>query len=165
MSIAAQQGYLTYGIEPNSQEAGYAVENGINIIGSTIDSMSTSEELFNIVTLWDVLEHIQQPVNYLSSLRGLLADKGLVFVQVPTSDSLASRIMREDCNMYDGIEHLTLFSSSSLDKAFKQAGFTVLQKIVISEVHAITNYLSYQKDPYLSTPAFLSDQTFYLAII
>jgi cyclopropane fatty-acyl-phospholipid synthase-like methyltransferase len=153
LSIAAHQGYAAMGIEPNSQEAGYARRNGVNIIGSTIDDLSASNELFDVITLWDVLEHIQHPVDYIAKLRLLLNQYGLVFVQVPTSDSLAARIMREDCNMFDGIEHLTLFSSRSLDTAFQSAGFTCVAKsTVISEIHAITNYLSYQSDPYLDAP-------------
>ena len=164
LSIAAQQGYTAFGIEPNSREAGYALKNGVNVIGSTIDNLSDGKEIFNVITLWDVLEHIQQPVDYLSALRPLLSRHGLVFVQVPTSDSLAARILRENCNMFDGIEHLTLFSRGSLDIAFQKAGFTCLARsTVISEIHAITNYLSYQSNPYLDTPLlpfkldFLSD--------
>jgi SAM-dependent methyltransferase len=155
LSIAAQQGYDAFGIEPNSREASYALKNGINVIGSTIDNLSATKETFDVITLWDVLEHIRQPVGYISILRSLLSKHGLVFVQVPTSDSLAARIMRENCNMFDGIEHLTLFSLGSLDIAFQKAGFTCLAKnTVISEIHAITNYLSYQSDPYLDTPSF-----------
>jgi SAM-dependent methyltransferase len=153
LSVASQHGFDAFGIEPNAQESSYAINHGIKVIGSTIDNLSATEVSFNIITLWDVLEHIREPVIYLSKLRSLLREQGLVFVQVPTSDSLAARIMRADCNMFDGIEHLTLFSANSLDIAFKEAGFTCLaKKSVISEIHAITNYLSYQVDPYLGKP-------------
>jgi len=154
LSIAAQQGYDAFGIEPNSQEARYALMNGINVVGSTIDDLSAAKGSFDVITLWDVLEHIRNPVDYLSTLRSLLNKRGLVFVQVPTSDSLAARILRDKCNMFDGIEHLTLFSSRSLDAAFQNSGFSCLaKKTVISEIHAITNFLGYQADPYLGTPS------------
>jgi len=55
--------------------------------------------------------------------------------------------------MFDGIEHLTLFSAHSLDIAFDKAGYTLVDRqSVISESHALRNYLSYEKDPYLSAP-------------
>jgi SAM-dependent methyltransferase len=153
LSIAAQDGLEAFGIEPNAQEARYAVTNGIQVIGSTIDDLTHEERGFDVITLWDVLEHILEPMSYVENLRVLLRNKGLIFVQVPTSDSLAARILRDKCNMFDGIEHLTLFSSKSLDIAFEKAGFTCLAKqSVISEIHAITNYLSYQADPYLDAP-------------
>lgn len=149
LSIAAEHGLDCYGIEPNRQEVVYAIDNGINVIGSTISDLG--DLTFDAITLWDVLEHIRRPVAYLQQLRSHLNPNGLIFVQVPTSDSLAARIMREACNMFDGIEHLTLFSAASLDAAFSQAGLKCITKYtVISEIYAIRNYLSYSIDPYLS---------------
>jgi hypothetical protein len=52
--------------------------------------------------------------------------------------------------MFDGIEHLTLFSKYSLNIAFIQAGFTPKTSCsIISDDFAINNYLSYEEDPYL----------------
>ncbi|MBD2548376.1 methyltransferase domain-containing protein [Microcystis elabens FACHB-917] len=148
LSIAAEQGLDVFGIEPNRQEVNYAINNGINILGSTISDLG--DLTFDAITLWDVLEHIRRPVGYLEMLRSHLNPNGLIFVQVPSCDSLAARIMREACNMFDGIEHLTLFSATSLDAAFSQAGLKCLSKqTVISDIYAIRNYLSYEVDPYL----------------
>jgi len=152
LKIANERGYDPYGLEPNRLEASYATDQGLNILGRTIDDLPDHSD-FSVVTLWDVLEHISHPILYLKRLRSLLSPSGLVFVQVPTSDSLAARIMRETCNMFDGIEHLTLFSAHSLDIAFDSAGYTLVSRhSVISESHALSNFLSYQRDPYLSIP-------------
>jgi len=152
LKIASERGYDTYGLEPNKLEAAYAADLGLNILGRTIDDLPIQLD-FSVVTLWDVLEHIPEPISYLKHLRSHLSSSGLVFVQVPTSDSLAARVLRETCNMFDGIEHLTLFSAHSLDMAFEKSGYTLVgRQSVISESHALSNYLSYEQDPYLSTP-------------
>lgn len=152
LSIASKQGFVTSGIEPNAEESAYASEHGIKILGSTISDLDNSQK-FDVITLWDVLEHIREPINYLQRLQSHLNPTGLVFVQIPSSDSLAARIMRDSCNMFDGIEHLTLFSAFSLDMTFMKAGFTRIDsKSVISELYALQNYLSYERDPYLGTP-------------
>ncbi len=58
--------------------------------------------------------------------------------------------MREKCNMFDGIEHLTLFSAFSLNLCFEQAGLSPLfHSSVITDSFALNNYLSYESDPYL----------------
>lgn len=148
LSIAKDKGFISSGIEPNYLESSYAKNAGINIIGSTINDIPKTQ-IFDVITMWDVLEHIDSPINYLKQLTRLLTPGGIVFVQVPTCDSLAARILRSECNMFDGIEHLTLFSSLSLDKAFTEAGFTLAsKKTVISEQFAISNYLNYEQDPY-----------------
>ena len=99
-------------------------------MGRTIDDLSKQSN-FSVVTLWDVLEHIPDPISYLKCLKSNLCSSGLVFVQVPTSDSLAARVLREDCNMFDGIEHLTLFSALSLDIAFEKAGYILVNRVVL----------------------------------
>jgi SAM-dependent methyltransferase len=154
LSIAAQEGFDVFGVEPNRKESASAANNGIRILGSTIRDLTLNAR-FDAITLWDVLEHVRDPVSYLSTLRSYLQPNGFLFVQVPSSDSLAARIMREACNMFDGIEHLTLFSAHSLDLACHQAGLIPLGKeSVISEIHALRNYLSYGRDPYLCKPTF-----------
>jgi 2-polyprenyl-3-methyl-5-hydroxy-6-metoxy-1,4-benzoquinol methylase len=152
LKIASERGYDIHGLEPNKLEASYAVEQGLNIVGRTIDDLPDNSK-FSLITLWDVLEHIHDPILYLKRLKSHLSLSGLVFVQVPTSDSLAARVLREVCNMFDGIEHLTLFSARSLDIAFEKAGYALVNRqSVISESHALRNYLSFEQDPYLSTP-------------
>ena len=55
--------------------------------------------------------------------------------------------------MFDGIEHLTLFSAHSLDLAFSKAGYALVDRqSVISESQVLQNFMSYASDPYLSQP-------------
>jgi len=149
LSLAQQFGYQAYGIEPNILESEFATANQINILGKTIDDIHSSMK-FDVITMWDVLEHIDSPVKYISKLTSYLNPGGTIFVQIPTSDSLAAKIMRDKCNMFDGIEHLTLFSKKSLQRCFAQSSFSLAEyKSVISDQFAISNYLAYEVDPYL----------------
>ena len=104
------------------------------------------------------MEHIDSPSDFINKLKLLLNPGGLVFIQVPTSESLAARIMRDKCNMFDGIEHLTLFSRKSLMRCFSNCGFDPLEaKSVITDSFAIDNYLNYEIDPYLPSNPNLQD--------
>lgn len=156
LSMTADRGYVGFGVEPNAKEPLYAREHGINVVGKTIYDLSVHEK-YDVITMWDVLEHIDSPVDYIQKLKHYLSPGGVIFVQVPTCDSIAARIMREKSNMFDGIEHLTLFSNKSLDLCFSRSGFIKLNtKSVISDVFALKNYLLYEADPYLpssSTPS------------
>ena len=150
--VANLNGFIAKGIEPNDIESEYAIKEGINVVGKTIDDLS-EKDLFDVMTMWDVLEHIPNPIEFLIKLKPYLNQNGLVFVQVPTSDSLAAKVLQKNCNMFDGLTHLTLFGKKSLDLAFSKAGYEMISyETVISETHAISNYLSYAKDPYLDTP-------------
>lgn len=149
LSIATSRGYNAFGVEPNKLESSHAKDNGINIIGSTIEDIPKNLK-FNVISMWDVLEHIDSPSNFIGNLKSILYPGGIVLIQVPTSESLAARIMRDKCNMFDGIEHLTLFSRKSLMRCFSNCGFEYLNaKSVITDSFAIGNYLNYELDPYL----------------
>ena len=51
--------------------------------------------------------------------------------------------------MFDGIEHLTLFSLKSLKKCFIKAKMKPLNaRSVITDSFAIKNYLNFERDPY-----------------
>ena len=119
LSIAQERDFTTYGVEPNELEADYAIQNNINIIGKTIDDIPDSLK-FDVITMWDVLEHISNPVEFIRKLKTYLTDKGVIFVQIPTCDSLAARIMRDKCNMFDGIEHLTSLVPTALISALSK---------------------------------------------
>ncbi len=151
MSLAIKHSFFAYGIEPNNLERMSAEAKGLEILGKTIEDLP-SDAMFDVITLWDVLEHIPDPVSYVESLSQHLSTGGIVFIQVPTCDSLSARILQEKCNMFDGIEHLTLFSHKSLSMCFEQAGYSmVTSRSVISDKFAINNHLSYEANPYLPT--------------
>jgi 2-polyprenyl-3-methyl-5-hydroxy-6-metoxy-1,4-benzoquinol methylase len=148
LNIAREQGWKTFGLELNSAEIKAAIGAGHHVLQTTIDQASFAER-FEAITLWDVFEHIKDGFSFLSSTRRLLAPGGIVFIQSPSRDALAARIMREHCNMFDGLEHVNLYGERQLSVLAERAGFKVAHfSSVISEVGVMNNFLSYD-DPYL----------------
>ncbi|NQT21326.1 MAG: methyltransferase domain-containing protein [Planctomycetes bacterium] len=54
-----------------------------NIICGRIEKTDLPEGSFDIITLWDVIEHIPQPDQFLSCLMPLLKDDGFLFAHTP----------------------------------------------------------------------------------
>nr|NJM04384.1 class I SAM-dependent methyltransferase [Desulfobacula sp.] len=107
------------------------------------------EKKFNAVTLWDVFEHIKDGESYLDMMKNHLAEDGVIFLQIPSSDSLAAKILQEKCNMFDGLEHVNLYGAKTIERLADRCGLAVLDiQTVISEIGVINNYFSYE-DPYL----------------
>jgi len=148
LNIAREQGWKTFGLELNSAEIKAAIGAGHRVLQTTIDQ-AVFDERFEAITLWDVFEHIKDGFSFLGATRRLLAPGGVVFIQSPSRDALAARIMREHCNMFDGLEHVNLYGESQLSVLAERAGFKVVHfSSVISEVGVMNNFLSYD-DPYL----------------
>ncbi len=110
-------GCLALGIEPGRAYRRYARERGFAVYPSLEALQAEVRERFELVSLAHVLEHLPDPVGYLSRLRGeLLSPNGRLLVEVPhlyAHDSFE-------------IAHLVSYSPHTLCQTLQKAGFEVL---------------------------------------
>jgi len=150
LDIARSAGWDTFGVEPGLEEAAEAYRRGHKVFDESIDQLSVVEA-FDVITLWDVFEHIPEPHQFLESIKKLLAPGGIVYMQIPNSSGLAPRILHEKCNMFDGLEHCNLYNPQTVRQVLETDGFSVLaMESVISEMAVLINYLEYE-DPYFGS--------------
>jgi SAM-dependent methyltransferase len=148
LDIAKSHGWETFGLELNKKEAEIAKLKNHLIEEEMINSVKFDKK-FSAITLWDVFEHIKDGFQFLNDAKKLLKKDGIIFIQSPSRDALAAKIMQSDCNMFDGLEHVNLYGIQSLTILTKSAGFKIDNyETVISEIGVINNYLEYY-DPYL----------------
>jgi len=140
----------TYGIELNQAEYKLVEAKGHKVYNDLLENINFNVK-FDSITMWDVFEHIKDGEFYLNLMKTHLTKEGVIFLQIPSSDSLAAKILREDCNMFDGLEHVNLYGVETIKMLAKKCGLEVLSlKTVISEIGVINNYLNYE-DPYLGS--------------
>ena len=148
LDIAKNGGWQTFGLELNEKESIISKQKGHVIKEEMIESVNFDEK-FSAITLWDVFEHIKDGHGFLNQAKRLLRDDGVIFIQSPSRDSLAARIMQSSCNMFDGLEHVNLYGYESLSIVAASAGYRIDSfETVISEIGVMNNYIDYY-DPYL----------------
>lgn len=76
---------------------------------------------FDLITMWDVIEHIYEPKPLLKKLINRLTDKGEFLVQTPNFGLLAE-LMGKNYSHYLVIEHINLFSREALVDLFDSLG-------------------------------------------
>nr|VFK27772.1 MAG: Methyltransferase domain-containing protein [Candidatus Kentron sp. MB]VFK30238.1 MAG: Methyltransferase domain-containing protein [Candidatus Kentron sp. MB]VFK75146.1 MAG: Methyltransferase domain-containing protein [Candidatus Kentron sp. MB] len=147
LDAAKKRGWETYGIELNEAEFKQSVSKGHKVYSDSIQNMAP-EETFDAITMWDVFEHIKEGESYLNFVKSCLNKTGIIFLQIPSSASLAARILHEECNMFDGLEHVNLYCMESISILFRKCGLKMMNvTTVISEIGVINNYLNYD-NPY-----------------
>jgi 2-polyprenyl-3-methyl-5-hydroxy-6-metoxy-1,4-benzoquinol methylase len=122
---ARRQGYELTGVEPSAWAAAYAAEcTGVRVVQGDCLSTSFPDDSFDMVTLWDVIEHLEDPLGCLRSVHGYLRDEGLVFV---TTHDIESRFARMLGRRYPWLMrfHLVHFSPRTLSRMLEEAGFAV----------------------------------------
>ena len=147
LDIAKECGWRTNGIELNRAEFLIASGKGHDVRNTAIEETRFDAKL-NAIAMWDVLEHIKSGERYLRYLKNLLDIGGVVFLQIPSAASLAARVLRERCNMFDGVEHVNLYSPGTISVLCENAGYEILHfETVIDELQVLKKYLDYE-DPY-----------------
>jgi 2-polyprenyl-3-methyl-5-hydroxy-6-metoxy-1,4-benzoquinol methylase len=150
LSLSKNRGLKTFGIELNKSEVEFAKAKGHSIYNNLLEDINFKTK-FDIVTLWDVFEHLKDGKSYLNQIKNILCDDGVIFLQIPNSDALAAKILREKCNMFDGLEHVNLYGIETIKKLASKCDFKILSiKTVISEIGVMNNYLNYE-NPYLGS--------------
>ena len=81
------------------------------------------ESSFDAVIMNHVIEHVHDPVKFLSHCRGFLKTGGVLVVTTPNIESLAHAHFGADCMHLDPPRHLHLFSRRALAETSKRAGF------------------------------------------
>jgi len=147
LDIARKEEWQTYGIELNKVEYEIASRRRHVVWDCSVENLPHGLK-FDVITMWDVLEHIKTSSTFLATIGSRLNAKGIIFLQVPNVASLAARILRDRCNMFDGIEHVNLYSPKTMRVLADQAGFEILSmETVIDELKVTKNYMAYQ-EPY-----------------
>ncbi len=128
LDILRRQGWDVAGIEPNPGVARQAwTRLGTETIQATpLEAASYPPATFDLITLWDVLEHLDDPPAALHRLAGWLHPGGLLALGVPNLESWDSRLFGPVWIGWDAPRHLYLFPDHTLRAMLAAAGFSIL---------------------------------------
>lgn len=90
LNLAKQQGVATSGMELNSAAAEQAASKGHHIFQSllTEDFLLNHHQRYDLITLFQVVEHVPDPVDILNKAKNLLTDHGSIMISVPNRDGI-----------------------------------------------------------------------------
>jgi SAM-dependent methyltransferase len=116
LKCAIDAGWEAEGIDPSSGHCASARSiPGLNsrIHETTLKYARLPAASFDVVTMWDVLEHVPDPICFLKDAGSFLKSGGVLFAKVPNLDSIQARVLGWKWPMLLP-EHLNYFNSGSL---------------------------------------------------
>ncbi len=125
VEIAAQHGWEACGIEPSHWAVEQAREHGLHMIEGTLATSGLADGSLDVVTMWDVIEHVADPFGEVQQAYRLLKPGGLLVIHTMDIDSLFARLMG---NRWPWLMemHIYYFSQRTLRAMLEKASFTVV---------------------------------------
>lgn len=132
VKIAAEEyGWQARGIELSQP----AVEFARSVLGVKLEriELASMADEFDAATCFNVLEHVQKPVEFLSEIASRLRVGGLVAISTPSPSSIQARVKGlKRWGMICPPHHLNIFTRKSLELAARKAGLEPLEYQTIS---------------------------------
>jgi SAM-dependent methyltransferase len=87
-----------------------------------------AREKYDVITMFDVIEHLHEPFETIEQLRGLLNDNGVLLLLTMDCTSVTSRLLGKRLEDFRRIrEHLYFFDRANLSSILEKHGFEVLK--------------------------------------
>lgn len=125
LDAAKQFGYQPIGLEPSKDLVERARERGLDVRHGTIDTCEFQPESFDLITLWDVIEHLTDPKAALKKIRMLLKPNGKLIVNYPDIGTWQAKIAGKKFWWIISV-HLHHFTRSTITKIFNATGFETI---------------------------------------
>lgn len=126
VEIAARHGWDAWGVEPSHWAVEQAQARGLHVVQGTLDAADLPEAFFDVVTLWDVIEHLVDPMAEVRRVWRLLKPGGLIVIHTMDITSPTARLLGRRWPFLMEM-HLFYLSRKTLCAILEKAGFEVVK--------------------------------------
>ena len=121
-----QRGWTVTGVEVNAKAAQYARERlGLEVFVGELEEAGYPDASFDVISLWDVLEHVPDPRRTIEEIARILRPEGLLVLSLPNPDCLEAGLFGPYWAGWDVPRHLYIFSPSVLERLLAETGFQI----------------------------------------
>jgi SAM-dependent methyltransferase len=126
------------GIEPSPHAARYAQEKlRVPIYKNLFEEVLLAENSFDVVVMWNVLEHLPQPVKAIQLTFKLLKRNGWFIFSIPNLESLDAWLFKKYWGGWDLPRHLYFFPKNYLKTTLTETGFRWVDSRCLSTSYAM----------------------------
>jgi len=118
----AEKYYPCYGYEPNLEAAVKAHSRASRSM--ILPALNGNCDEFDCITMFDVIEHIEEPIGFVKRCYDLLKPNGIIAITTPNADAVSESDLTK-WKHYKPKEHLFLHTMTSLEILFEKVGMKV----------------------------------------
>ena len=142
LKVAQLDGWDVTGLEPQESAAKHCRDClGIDVRVGMLQDQNFLHESFDVVTLWDVLEHVHNPIDFLCQCIELVAPGGLLVIAIPNASGWPARLFRGQWR-YVMFTHLNYFTTDFIRELLANRGLRVERTHHTIKVHSLVQGVS-----------------------
>ena len=127
LHTAKRMGFDASGVEISELMHHYAnTDLELDVAHDNFFNLDLPENHFDVATMWDVLEHIDNPAAAVQKAHSIIKDNGYFVMQVPQIDSKVAKKQKEKWSMMS-IEHINYFSRKTIKTLLENNGFEIVK--------------------------------------
>jgi len=128
LKAAQRAGWQTQGLELSAEAAAFARERlGLTIAQLPAEQLGELPETFDVVVMFEVIEHLFDPRRVLELIRQRLRPGGALVLSTPNFNALSRIALGNSWAVLTPGEHLYYFTRDSLQALLRAAGFSAVQ--------------------------------------
>lgn len=124
---ALQRGYQARGIDLSPDRVKQGMER-YQFEQETLRCMNVDEfsghEKFDVVVMWDVIEHVESPSAVLENLKQIAHKDTVFFILTMSMDSITYKLFKKDWYYINPTQHLHYFTHKTMPKMLEKNGLT-----------------------------------------
>jgi len=120
---AKKRGWEVYGTEFTDEAIEICSKKGIKMNKGVLNPNNYDSQEFDVITSFEVIEHINNPQEELANFYKILRKGGLVYCTTPNFNSLLRYRLKEKYNVLCYPEHLSYYTPKTLKYVFEKEGF------------------------------------------
>jgi SAM-dependent methyltransferase len=124
LKAAQRAGWETAGLELSTEGSAFARDRlGLDVRTEPAEAMSFPAGSFDVAVMFDVIEHLFDPVTVLEATRRAVAPGGLLVVSTPNYDALSRFVLGAEWAVLSPLEHVYYFTERTLAAILGKAGW------------------------------------------
>ncbi len=138
MDVGCSSGALVYafqsvgvqaeGVEPSANPVQTAISHGLKVHQGFLEDLHLPAESYDVITLFEVIEHIKDPLKLFKECHRVLLPGGIVIVKTGNTESWTALAMRGRWEYFDMARHgghISFFNPISMERLARRCGFKV----------------------------------------
>lgn len=127
LCAAKEAGWRPVGLEISTGAVEHARSQlGLDVRQDTLLQTALEPETIDVITMFDVVEHFQEPLENLNKAAQLLRPNGLLYIETPNFNSIARHLLGKDWNVFFPW-HFYYFTARTIGHALELAGFRIVK--------------------------------------